>query len=262
MPTTYDMHSHLDFASGYRDIAKAAQGNGLATICSTVVPSSFVSASNALADFDDIHVSLGMHPWWIAEGRVRTADRERFRSLLVETRFIGEIGLDFGIRHKDSIEQQIEAFDQVLCDIGDSSESYLITIHSVKSASVVLDKLEEHGIFDGNDVIFHWFSGTDDDLGRACAHGCRFSVGMKMLATRSGERFARAIPDGQLLIESDAPAAEGSEWSYDLWMHDIDGALRSLAELRGVGREDIESIVNGNSKALLDAYSDEVPLMF
>ena len=45
-----DMHSHLDFADDYIDIAKQAQKTNITSLCSTVVPSSFVSARAALKE--------------------------------------------------------------------------------------------------------------------------------------------------------------------------------------------------------------------
>ncbi len=251
-----DMHSHLDFADDYIDIAKQAQKTNITSLCSTVVPSSFVSARAALKETPSMHVSLGLHPWWVGDMRVSEVDIDRFESLLCETRFVGEIGLDLHVSHVGSLKRQLDVLDRILSAIAQGGSSRLITLHCVKSAGLVIDKLEQHDIFKNNDVLFHWFSGTEDDFARACSKGCYFSVGMKMLATRSGRRFARAIPDSMLLLESDLPAHEGAAFSAELWRHELDGALRDMADIRSVDNNILSDIVFSNSSGLLSKYCE------
>lgn len=254
MDALIDMHSHLDFADSSQNIASDAEKIGISTICSTVTPASFVSAKSAFFGFPSIRISLGLHPWWIGDGRIGQADVNRFESLIEKSPYIGEIGLDFGVRHKGSLEHQITILDRLLSDIDNSRIPHLITLHCVKSTNVVLDKLEEHGVFKDNDIIFHWFSGHEDDLARACSMGAHFSIGMKMLATKSGRRFAQAIPISSLLLESDDPPHEGTIWSADIWKHELEGALRDISELRNMDEEDLRSIMMLNSSKLLETY--------
>ena len=79
---------------------------------------------------------------------------------------------------------------------------------------------------------------------------------MKMLATRSGRRFARAIPDSMLLLESDLPAHEGAAFSAELWRHELDGALRDMADIRSVDNNILSDIVFSNSSGLLSKYCE------
>lgn len=251
-----DMHSHLDFADRYTEIAKDARTMGISSICSTVTPSSFIAARSALSDIGSMHVSLGLHPWWVGDGRVSEVDINRFENLLSETRFIGEIGLDLHVRHEGSLKRQLDVLERALLAIEDAHHGFLITLHCVKSAGLVLDKLEEHDIFRNNDILFHWFSGTEDDLARACSKGCFFSVGMKMLATRSGRRFACAIPEEQLLLESDLPTHEGAPWSAELWRENLDGALENLSDMRSLEPNVLSDILFSNSSGLISKYSE------
>ncbi len=249
-----DMHSHLDFANDYRRIAEQTLENGIKTICSTTTPSSFVSTRRSLEGINSVDVSLGIHPWWIGDGLTSEVDIDRFCRLVDETPFIGEIGLDFGVRHEGSMERQLDAFARILDAISNKRTRNLITLHCVRSAGIVIDRLEELGLFDRNDIIFHWFSGTPDEFARACSKGSFFSVGMKMLATKAGRRYAKAIPSSLLLLESDSPAHEGTSWSIEIWRSELQGALRTMAELRDVDEEALASKIEENSLALLEGY--------
>ena len=96
----------------------------------------------------------------------------RFAKLLPKERYIGEVGLDFSARFAESEPLQIQAFDR-LCDtlVQRSLAGRVISIHAVRSAGTVLDILESHGLLIPNPdfpvIIFHWFSGTSDELARA-----------------------------------------------------------------------------------------------
>lgn len=255
MNTIIDMHSHLDFAHGYIELANTADQAGIAALCSTTTPASFVSAQAALERFPHLFTSLGLHPWWIANAKISQVDFDRFDCLADTTGFIGEVGLDLGIRHKDSIETQIDALDRIFERLSRSTQSHLITIHAVKSADIVLDKLDAYALFENNKILFHWFSGTERDFGRACAAGCFFSVGMKMLATKAGRRYAEAIPDELLLLESDCPQHEGSTWTTEMWRHELDAALTTIADLREERPAPLNERILARSNELLTSFA-------
>lgn len=252
MQELFDMHSHLDFANCYASIAEEAETLGIQAICSTVIPSSFVSAREKLAGTPAMRVSLGMHPWWLASGRVSEADIASFGNLVQQTQLIGEIGLDFNSRFKNSIERQVAAFDRLLKYIAESDGGKLITIHAVKSVTAVLDALERYNIFNGNAVMFHWFSGTQDEFGRTLAAGCYFSVGMRMMASERGRTYAQAIPDEMLLIESDSPPREGEDYSADTWHQELGNTVVSLAKLRETDTYHMNLKVLENSLTLVE----------
>lgn len=254
MNEVFDMHSHLDFASQYISVAKEAEAEGIRSLCSTILPTSYISAHEALLPYENIHVALGLHPWWIGESRVGENELNQFSELAKTTNLIGEIGLDFHIKHKDSIEKQVEDLYFLLQSIVEAGNGKLITLHSVRSANKILDMLDEQKILDNNTCIFHWFQGTEDDFGRALSKGCYFSVGMRMLATDAGRVFASAIPDSNLLIESDSPAHEGSVWSADVWAQELDNTMCDLAKLREVSPDQIRELTLDNSNSLINGF--------
>jgi TatD DNase family protein len=79
-----------------------------------------------------------------------------FDSLISETKFIGEIGLDASSEYKLYLDSQLRVFRHILekCQL---NESKIMTIHSRGAVSMVLDELENHP--DAGIPILHWFLG-------------------------------------------------------------------------------------------------------
>ena len=97
-PSLFDMHCHLDFCKDPAHIAHEAEALGTGAFTATVSPAAYESARKTLTPCRNVRVGAGMHPWWVADGRVTYEDVEASADLARETRFIGEIGLDFGKR--------------------------------------------------------------------------------------------------------------------------------------------------------------------
>lgn len=253
MPQLYDMHCHLDFANAPTEVAEGSN-DGMFAISSSVVPSSYVSARERFAEFANVHVALGIHPWWVANDKVGEVDVARFEGLLVDERVVGEVGLDFHGRNRDSKARQVDVLGRVLSAIESEGADRLVFLHAVKGCQDVLDMMEDAGTHKGNACVFHWFSGSRDDFGRAVSLGCMFSVNMRMLATPAGLEFAKAIPEDKLLMETDSPSREGTEWSAAAWRQEAENTVRGIAEARGAGYERTLEVLATNSKALVSRY--------
>lgn len=278
----FDMHCHLDFAPNAPDIATQAEALDLHALSATVTPAEYEKALTILEGASNVRTGLGLHPWWIADGRCGEEAIVLFEQLAPTTRWIGEVGLDFaGERGKGSAHQaQLEALDRVLfaCNQQDTANSIddvdptsaaipsppqppgatpsaaapfeareqnwpqdggdlttkLISLHAVRSASEILDALERHDTLVRHRCVFHWFSGSSDELTCAIRAGCYFSVNARMLATKRGRAYARAIPEDHLLLETDLPAREGDTWSAQTWKAQLEETLALLAETRSV----------------------------
>lgn len=258
MEKLYDMHCHVGFAPDPKAAAAAGTKAGIAALSCTVEPAEYERLRPALSAAPNTAVALGAHPWWIADGRVGDAELERFCALAPATRFIGEIGLDFaGPRDADeSRRMQIAALDRILsaCDAAPAAAETagkLISVHAVNAAATVLDLLEEHGATGRHTVIFHWFSGTSNDLTRALADGCHFSVGPRMLVSRRGREYARQIPLDRLLLETDMPSRAGEALPANVWRAELGNALSGIAQLKNIDRNLLTERLATTSAALL-----------
>lgn len=274
METLYDMHCHLGFTLDPSLAAADAAQRNIGAFSCTVTPGEFEALAPQLVDSPNVCVGLGAHPWWIADGRISNAQVDTFCAFAPTTAFIGEIGLDFaGPRDTlESRQQQNAAFARILAACNEAvpqeggtttgiptQESSprsaclpkLISIHAVNAASEVLDALEAASTFDHHQVIFHWFSGSSDDLQRALRAGCFFSVGPRMLASRRGREYARQIPLDRLLLETDTPARDGETLPANIWEAELHNALAGIAQLKGVDPADLSKQLAATSETLL-----------
>ncbi len=100
-------------------------------------------------------------------------------------------------------------------------------------------------------MIFHWFSGTSDDLTRALADGCYFSAGPRMLVSRRGREYARQIPLDRLLLETDMPSRAGEALPANVWHAELGNALSGIAQLKAIDRDLLTERLATTSAALL-----------
>ena len=226
-----DMHCHLDFSSDMAALARLAQAHGVAAFSNTVTPEGYLAASKALAGFPNVRTGVGLHPWWVADGRCGAEQVELLCQLIQETRFVGEVGLDFAPRREGTFETQLAAFERIV-DACCAQGGKVISIHAVRSATAVLDVLERHRATHGNVCILHWFSGSSQELARARELGCHFSVNPNMLATKRGRAYVRQIPPERLLLETDLPEeGEIAAQAGPAWIAQLERAAQMLGEI-------------------------------
>ena len=226
-----DMHCHLDFSSDMAALARLAQAHSAAAFSNTVTPEGYLAASKALAGFPNVRTGIGLHPWWVADERCGAEQVELACELARTSQFVGEIGLDFAPRREGTFETQLDAFERIV-DACCTQDGKVISIHAVRSATVVLDVLERHNATHGNACILHWFSGSSQELVRARELGCHFSVNPNMLATKRGRAYVRQIPPGRLLLETDLPD-EGTDAAQagPAWISQLERAVQMLDEI-------------------------------
>jgi TatD DNase family protein len=149
--------------------------------------------ANYAANRDDPTVlwGYGVHPG--VPGATAALTEDGIRRALKRHLIIGEIGLD----RKSALDPQTEALDLILRVCAD--QPVLLSLHSTGRTSQLLDVLHERP---HAGAILHWFNGTRDEIERAAAMGCYFSVNAAM----SDDRMAW-IPRDRLLPETDFPSS-------------------------------------------------------
>lgn len=265
-----DTHCHLDFAGNAAELAAAyaACGGALSGTCD---PRDFERVRTMLAPFASrVRVGLGLHPWWVADGTCGEGEVALFERLAPVAPLISEVGLDFQPRRAQTRDAQIEAFERVCAAAarplreGEAAERHAVgldwrsaesevgrrdnarpvagssaetprrvmSIHSSAAAMCALDVLERTGCLDACICIFHWFSGSQEELTRAIDAGCLFSVNERMLKTKRGRAYARAIPENRLLIETDAPSKPGEAYPVESIAPRLERTMSLLAQAR------------------------------
>lgn len=253
----FDVHCHLDLMAHPDAVADEATALGLVLFDCGVDPHDFARAKKRACSRSNIFAGIGLHPWWLADGRCGNAEINLLCEVAAQERLIGEVGLDFSARFAGSEPLQVQAFDR-LCDalVQHPLAGRVISIHAVRSAGTVLDALESYGLLTPSPnspaIIFHWFSGTSDELFRARNAGCYFSVNERMLATKRGCEYARQIPLDRLLLETDAPAKPQADTSAQQLITSLKSVSRHIAQLKNCAAESAESVVLGNSRSIFD----------
>ena len=238
-------------------VADEATALGLGLFDCGVDPRDFASAHGRARRLPTVIKGVGLHPWWLADGRCGPAEVNLLCEVADQERYIGEVGLDFSARFAGSEPLQIQAFDQ-LCKaiVQHPLAGRVISIHAVRSAGTVLDALESYGLLTPSPnspaIIFHWFSGTSNEFVRARNAGCYFSVNERMLATKRGREYARQIPLDRLLLETDAPAEPNIETSAQSLIRSLTRTSERIASLKKCDIKRIESAVLANARSVFD----------
>ena len=252
---SFDTHCHLDLMASPDAVAHEAAAMGLGLFDCGVDPRDFATANKRASSSPNIIAGAGLHPWWIADGRCGAAEVDLLCELASRERFIGEVGLDFSPRFTGTEGIQTQAFERLCQTLSRRPlAGRVLSIHAVRAAGTTLDILESNGLLgdapNSPTIIFHWFSGTSDELVRARGAGCYFSVNERMLATKRGREYARQIPLGRLLFETDAPAEPGAETSARQIADSLIRTSEIIAALKNCAAESVKSVVLRNSHSI------------
>ena len=224
-----DFHSHLDLYPDSHAVAWQCAARGLYVLSVTTTPSAWNGTKALTAGLPRIRTALGLHPQIAHE---RKHELPLFERHLAETRYVGEIGLDGSPELRPHWEDQVHVFGRVLKSC-EAAGGKVLSIHSRRAASSVLDHLEKHP--GAGTPVLHWFSGTQRELSRAVTLGCWFSVGPAMLAGARGRSLASRMPRDRVLTETDGPFARVDGRPARPW--DVERAVGQLTALWGTTRE-------------------------
>lgn len=250
-----DMHCHLDRMANALEVARDAAARDIAIFDTTVTPADACKAAELFGSESNVRIGVGLHPWWIADGTCDDTDVARATELASRSAFVGEVGLDFGRRGFGTEERQVAAFEQIIATIAAKPlPRRVISIHAVQSATAVLDILECYGLVSagaGATCIFHWFTGTSEELARARQYGCRFSINEHMLKTKRGREYARQLPLERLLLETDAPSGLDAPCSAEALERSLIAAAEGIAHAKDVPVQDVMAATSKNAAKLL-----------
>ncbi len=199
----YDTHTHLDLYDDFETKLNYIEKNEIYSIVMTNVPKLYKRYKDKYQNLKFTRFSLGLHPELVVKYGNQL---ELFLDYLPESRYIGEIGLDYS---KGVSKVQTQTFERIIesCEF---FEDKIISIHSRKAATSVIDIIGESK----NKIILHWFTGTNKELKRAIDKGYYFSINIDMLNTKKGEWLLSTVPAHKLLIESDSPFTNQTRYNF------------------------------------------------
>lgn len=238
-----DFHCHIDLYPNPWEVAEHCRRVGLRVLSVTTTPSAFHGTALLGAGYDLIQTSLGLHPQLAHE---RKGELGLFYELLPSVQFVGEVGLDGAPEYKSHWRDQVMVFDRILtaCRLAGGR---ILSVHSRRATSEVLDHLERTS--GAGTPILHWFSGSLNELSRAIALDCWFSVGPAMLSSERGRTLVAEMPRDRLLTESDGPFAKVDGRAVLPW--EVSLAEHQLSVMWHEPRQQIAERLNANLLRLM-----------
>lgn len=240
-----DFHCHLDLYPDFPAAIAEAERAGIYTLTVTTTPKAWQRNYELTRQTRCVRAALGLHPQLVHE---RADEIGLWEEFLSETRYVGEVGIDAGPRYYRSVELQKQIFERVLKACSRAGDKVL-TVHSVRSAKLVLDLIEANLPQDRGRVVLHWFTGSKSEARRAVELGCYFSVNSQMLLGDRGRDLVMALPKSRILTETDGPFTQiGNRPASPV---DVGAAVESIAALVGTSKQDVALQIRQNLKQLL-----------
>lgn len=238
-----DFHCHIDLYPDPASVIERANREGIYVLAVTTTPKAWSGTQNLLKGCSRIKTAVGIHPELVGE---RHQEIDLLCSIMQETRYVGEIGIDGSPQHRSTFDLQQQIFRRVLSKSVELG-GRILSIHSRYAANEVLSIIEEYpkaGIF-----VLHWFSGSIIELDRAIKSGCWFSVGPAMLASQRGRELFLNMPRDKVVTETDGPFAMIDKKSLMPW--DVGIAFSSIAKLWNIEIDLVKKIILGNFQNLI-----------
>lgn len=197
-----DSHCHLGAYDDPVAVMDAAAAANVSLVAVTESPDKFRRLKTRLGRRPTIEVALGLHP--LRAASFRPADIARFFRCMPQTRWIGEVGLDFSRHGIATKKDQLRVFDIVLTEA--QPGRHPLTVHSRGAEPDVINRLTQARL----PAVLHWYTGPLKLVDDALAAGLYFSVNPAMIRSKRFASFIRHVPADRILLESDGPYAKAS----------------------------------------------------
>lgn len=247
IPALVDFHCHLDLYPNLDTAVKEAEDAGVYTFAVTNTPKAWPRNFEVTRVTRHIRAGLGLHPQLVAE---RHAEIALWETYLPQTRYVGEVGLDAGPQYYRSFDLQKQVFEHILKQCA-KARGKILSVHSVRAATPVLDLIETYLPPTHGHVVLHWFTGSKAEARRAVELGCYFSVNAAMMRKEKGRDMVATLPLERLLTETDGPFTQTD--GRPARPVDVETAIGALANLRHLTPDGIATTVQTNLRFLLNA---------
>lgn len=236
-----DAHMHFDLYRDREEVLKYIETHHSYTIAVTNLPDIYRRYHGKYNNFKYTRLALGFHPELAFQYQNQM---NVFEKCISETRYIGEVGLDYSIRDEENKKVQRNVFAEIvrLCSI---TSGKVMSVHSRRAEADCLQIMKDyHG-----KAILHWFSGSRETLYKALDCGYYFSINHQMLVSNNGRRIVDEIPLERILIESDAPFTKGLEKEYSISF--IENVYQYLCKMRGIEVDELSNRLKNNFREVL-----------
>lgn len=243
-----DFHCHLDLYPDFESLVGECDALEIHTLAVTTTPRAWPRNHALASRTKHVHAALGLHPQVVS---THGHEIDLWESLLPKSRYVGEIGLDAGPRYFTTLDRQKDILERILKACAREGEK-ILSVHSVRSASLVLDMLEKYLSPDSARVVLHWFTGSESEARRAVNLGYYFSVNEQMATNLRTGKIVAGLPQDRILTETDGPFAK------------IDGqpsrpvnaanSLQAISRVRQIPVARLESAVSENFSSIISEF--------
>jgi TatD DNase family protein len=241
-----DTHCHVDLFPDPGALIREIERRQVYTIAVTNTPSVFPRLCEIVGESRYVRAALGLHPELASE---RHREMKQFPQLLAQTRYVGEVGLDY----QTKVEAERAVQRRVLTAIIEQCDAMggkVVTVHSRRAAEDVVSAFGD--CFSGT-YILHWYSGGTRALRRAITNGAYVSFNTAMMRSERGRALAAEVPRERVLTETDGPFITVDGVGAE--PHHVTIVLEELAKLWDTAVDDVRRVVFANFAALLRAES-------
>jgi TatD DNase family protein len=248
-----DTHAHLGLCEpGADELVEAARQAGVRRILTVGIDEESSRAAAVVAGaYEEVFACVGRHPNGATgfDDEAAAAIEELAGDQRVAA--IGETGLDL-YRERAPLAEQRHAF-AVQIEIA-SRAGKPIVIHvrdrdgETQARDEVLATLADRA--EDGKVILHCFSLAPERVPEVAEHGwyCSFAGNLTYPKAKELREAAKAVPDERLLVETDSPfLAPQPARGKPNQPANVVATARTLAELREIGYEELEALVEANA---------------
>ena len=242
----FDTHCHLDLYPDPRAVVSEAERTQTYVVAITNTPSVFQATKQLIGSSRFVRPALGLHPELAVE---RQGELPLFQQLLPQTRYVGEVGLDFVTSDRQVRLTQQRVFSQIL-EWSHLAGDKILTIHSRRAEKEVVEAI---GAKFRGAAILHWYSGSLAVVEQALTNGLYFSINPAMTRSKRFSELVRLIPTDRLLTETDGPFVQIGQRSA--LPQDVAQVVTVLASTWQTTPEEVGKVLFANLRKLLGAPS-------
>jgi TatD DNase family protein len=244
-----DAHCHLDLLKAIQLNIGKEDSLPIKSISVTNAPFIFEQSNRLFQGLKNIRVALGMHPELVGQYGNQI---DLFCRMIDKTKYIGEVGLDGSARFKESFDYQKKVLIEIL-KLCKTSDKKILTIHTRNAATETIELVKKHLFKSDCKVIFHWYSGSIDELKVAIRNDFYFSINHKMISTDKGKQIITAIPKHLLLTETDAPFS--FDQSITSRLKSLEKTVNGISAIRNTNSPEMKDQIYNNFKSLLESIN-------
>ena len=246
-----DFHTHLDWYNP-EDLYFQLSGFKGLIVAASVDSKSFYKnleiTKTANERFSGVKIvpGFGIHPSRVLSVLSESKNLHRFDSLLEESYYIGEIGMDF-CWYKDAAPEQQE---YVL-------RYFLEHCNKTKKCCVVHTKAAEKEIsrilldYPYAKTVIHWYDGPENIYREFIERGYWFTFGCETCRSEYLQNLLKITPKERILAETDNPDSEPWLGGTDSSVNLIKRVYSDIGKVLDLNQKEVCELINRNSGQLL-----------